>query len=94
MCCEWLSSNPSGMGWPDFFVQLDLQTNGQAIVQDPFGKMFGMDEPKRGGHQKGEPSRQATFPDDFAGPLIIGAAGNDKLQFVPVFEMAKVFVEV
>src|SRR5688500_3154545 len=89
---QWsMSSCPENQGWgcsyaahvrrPNQFVQLNLQSDGQTISQNPFRQLTRIKGTKHRTHKDGAAARQRMLGKNVASPLIIGAISEHKLRF-------------
>ena len=78
----WVTLHASCGGVPDELVHLDLHSDIEAVFEDPGGKLEGGDLSEDGGEEDGVAADEAAVDDLFAGPLVVGAVGEDDLDFV------------
>lgn len=75
-------------------MELDLEADGEAVLEDPFGELAGVEALMDGEHQEGAALVEVAIPDQLSGPAVVVTVGDDELDLVASAEVGEVGVEV
>src|SRR5256712_31982 len=75
-------SDAAHVGGPDVLVDLELQTDRQAIGQDPFRQPARLEDAVHGRQQHAAPVGETMTRDDLPGPVVIGPVAHDEFHLV------------
>src|SRR5881628_3234839 len=87
-------SDAAHVGGPDVLVDLELQTDRQAIGQDPFRQPARVEDAVHGRQQHAAPVGETMTRDDLPGPVVIGPVAHDEFHIVQRLQEIDVLEEV